>query len=355
MMNFLKWIFMFSLLIACKHKSDSPQESDRISLQETLPLVEVMLLTRSAFIQELVSNGKLIALRKSDLQFGLTAEIAMVAVENGDRVSKGQLLATLKDDLYRQQLQQSEANLEQARFAMQDVLIGLGYNLSDSSMVPANKLELAGIKSGYAAALAAYETALSNMEACSLRAPFSGIVAGINQKAYERPNSGPFCTLIDDSRFEVAFQVLETELAAVRSASTVRIAPFFQETVEARGKITSINPVVDKNGLVLVKALVDNPGSLLEGMNVKVYIERKLPGQFVVPKSAVVLRDNFEVLFKVMDGKAYWTYVKTILENSDSYSVIPNPDKESATLEIGDTIIISGNLNLAHESDVKIN
>ena len=46
--------------------------------------------------------------------------------------------------------------------------------------------------------------------------------------------------------------------------------------------------------------------------------------------------------------------MKTVLENSDSYSVIPNPEKESASLNVGDTIIVTGNLNLAHESDVEI-
>ena len=77
------------------------------------------------------------------------------------------------------------------------------------------------------------------------------------------------------------------------------------------------------------------------------------PVSLVVPKPAVVLRDNQEVLFKIVGGKAYWTYVKTLLENSDSYAVIAHPDK-GATLEPGDTVIVSGNLNLAHESGVEV-
>ncbi|NIJ46621.1 hypothetical protein FHR24_003116, partial [Wenyingzhuangia heitensis] len=74
----------------------------------------------------------------------------------------------------------------------------------------------------------------------------------------------------------------------------------------------------------------------------------------VVPKSAVILRQNQEVLFKVVNGKAYWTYVLTTHENSSSYAVIPHPDKSTANLEENDSIIVSGNLNLAHESEVKV-
>ena len=89
-------------------------------------------------------------------------------------------------------------------------------------------------------------------------------------------------------------------------------------------------------------------------MNVNVHIQKEIPNQFVVPKEAVVLRQNQEVLFKVVNGKAYWTYVKTINENKIHYSVIPNPEKSSATLSIGDSIIIGGNLNLAHDSELEI-
>jgi hypothetical protein len=92
----------------------------------------------------------------------------------------------------------------------------------------------------------------------------------------------------------------------------------------------------------------------MDGMNVKVLVEKEIPGQLVVPKSAVLLRDNQEVLFKcTRDTVAFWTYIQTTGENTSSYSVIAHPDK-GATLEPGDTIIISGNLNLAHESRVKV-
>ena len=355
MNNSLLTIFLATLvLLSCTGKKEKNEIPEKVALQANKNSVGIIALAKSSFPKQLVSNGKLNALRKSELKFRLQGEIAQVPVKSGEHVAAGQTIAKLSDVDYRQRLEQVQTSLKKSTLDLQDVLIGLGYDPKDSTTIPKEKQELARIKSGYASNLSEFETAKRNLTDCQLSAPFSGIVANITQKAYEQTNGQAFCTLIDDSRFEVVFQVLETELESITMGSSVKVIPYSNELLVVTGTITEINPVVDENGLVQVKAQVQNPGSLIEGMNVKVLIEKEVSDQFVVPKSAVVLRDNFEVLFKVVNGKAYWTYIKTVLENSDSYSVIPNPDKESASLNVGDTVIVSGNLNLAHESEVEI-
>ena len=112
--------------------------------------------------------------------------------------------------------------------------------------------------------------------------------------------------------------------------------------------------MVEKNGMIKVKAVLHNSGNLLDGMNVKVLIKSNIANQLVVPKSAVLLRQNKEVVFRYKSGIAYWTYVHTTNENSSSYTIIANRDR-GAEINEGDTVIVSGNLNLAHESKVEIN
>ncbi len=352
--SFITLLLAAIVLFSCTGKKGKNAAVEKATLLANKNSVEIMVLSQRSFPKQLVSNGKLNALRKSELKFRLQGEIAQVPVKSGEHVVSGQILAKLSDVDYRQRLVQVQTSLKKSSLDLQDVLIGLGYDPKDSSSIPTDKMELARIKSGYASNLSEYETAKRNLNDCQLSAPFSGLVANITQKAFEQTNGQPFCALIDDSRFEVEFKIMESELGSIALNREVKVIPYANESVFVTGTISEINPVVDENGLVQVKALVNNPGSLLEGMNVKVLIAQDIPDQFVVPKSAVVLRDNFEVLFKVVNGKAYWNYVKTVLENSDSYSVIPNPEKESASLNVGDTIIVSGNLNLAHESDVEI-
>ena len=191
-----------------------------------------------------------------------------------------------------------------------------------------------------------------NYNALTLKAPFSGKIANLKYKIHESISSGEeFCTLINDNKFEVEFSILEKELQQVKINQTIKICPFSTDKIYS-GKISEINPIVEENGMVKIKALIANSGKLMEGMNVEVIIENKISNQLVVPKSAVVLRQNKEVLFRIINGKAFWTYVKTEFENSNSYTVKANTDR-GAEINVGDTIIISNNLNLAHESEVE--
>ena len=102
-----------------------------------------------------------------------------------------------------------------------------------------------------------------------------------------------------------------------------------------------------------VDATIANDGTLTDGMNVKVFVRQALDNQLVVPKSAVVIRDNLEVLFRYENGTARWTYVLTSLANSKEYVVCANEER-GAELKVGDIIITSGNLNLADGSEVTI-
>ncbi|MDR2683363.1 MAG: efflux RND transporter periplasmic adaptor subunit, partial [Dysgonamonadaceae bacterium] len=105
-------------------------------------------------------------------------------------------------------------------------------------------------------------------------------------------------------------------------------------------------PLVDKNGMVRVKAALQSAGNrLYDGMNVKIRIQRSLGRQLVIPKEALVLRTNRKVVFTLQNSKALWVYVETGWENSTGY-VVTNG------LHVGDSVIYEGNIHLAHESPV---
>ena len=107
--------------------------------------------------------------------------------------------------------------------------------------------------------------------------------------------------------------------------------------------------------MVRVKAQVDGKGNLFNGMNVRISVYRSLRKELVIPKTAVVLRSGKQVVFTLKNGKAQWNYVQTGLENADSCIVSNRADKgvTEGLLE-GDTVIVTGNVNLAHESPVSV-
>lgn len=316
--------------------------------------VEVLILKKETFQEEILSNGKLVAVQKNDLKFEVSGSLEKLHVKEGDYVSKGALLAELGKHKYEQTLTSAKTALKKALLELEDMLIGRGYDLKEKEKIPAEIYEMVGLRSGYTEALQKVESAQYDVNASSLRSPFSGKIATIKFKQYEQVGSGNlFLTLINDRYFEVEFYVTESEIHKVKKGEKVLVTTIGSQK-EYKGKVIAINPLVEKNGTVLIKAQIKNDGNLIEGMNVNVRMEKGIPNQFVIPKSAIVLRQNQEVLFKVIKGKAYWNYVKTTNENKNQYTVIPNPDKTSATLKVGDTIITKGNLNLAHDSDVII-
>jgi len=244
--------------------------------------------------------------------------------------------------------EQAKASLKQARLELQDVLIGQGYPLDNPSGVPEEILTLARTKSGYDQALAKYELAVYEEENATLTAPFDGVVANLFTKQHNKASASEiFCTIIDPNSMEANFTVLESELPLIKQGDKVEIIPFSMPENKTDGYITEINPVIQENGIVQVKASVRNNGKLFEGMNIRVSVQRMLPNQLVVPKEAVVLRSGKQVVFTLVNQKAYWNYVQSHLENSSSYTITEG-------LKEGDIIITSGNINLAHETPVQI-
>jgi membrane fusion protein (multidrug efflux system) len=346
--------FLALVLIQCcntTHSENVTTEKRTFIPQENL--VDTLVLKSTTFHKELVSNGTLKALKKSELKFRIGGQLQQVNAHNGQLVKEGATIASLDPFEYQLKLDKAETQLSTAHIELRDVLMSQGYAEVDSLKVPEIVMQGALVRSGYTAARRELKMIRNELAATSLKAPFTGKIANLSQKVYQQVPAGEvFCTLIDDSEFEVEFHLVESEIREVSTGDEVKIIPYsLNETY--KGFISQVNPLIDEHGLVLVKARVKNNGSLMEGMNVKVLVEKNVPEQLVVPKAAVVLRQNQEVLFKYVKGKAFWTYVETGQENSTSYTVRAHPDK-GASLQAGDTVIISGNLNLAHESDVVV-
>lgn len=339
---------------ACSGEKKETKEKEGVEtvLPSSPNEVTIMPLTKRVFNHELISNGKVTAQDYADLYFRTSEVLAHVWVKNGDIVHKGQKIAEL--DLFKlnNTLAQSKNSLAQANLEMQDVLIGQGYAPENLNSVPADVLELAKVKSGYEQSKAQYESARYEVEQATLTAPFDGVIANLFEKQYNIPKtSEPFCRVINTGSMEVDFTVLESELPLIKVGDKVEITPYASTVGVRQGNISEINPLVDENGMVRVKARVNGGNKLFDGMNVRVSVKRSVADQMVIPKTAVVLRSGKQVVFTLKDGKAMWNYVHTGLENMEEYTLV---GWEADGLEEGMQVITTGNVNLAHEAPVKV-
>ena len=359
-----KWVLLclaLSIITACSDKKESSENKDNkedgIStiLSDAQSEVTVQVLQKQGFNHELVSNGKVISRDKAELRFESNEVIAHIYVKNGDRVQKGQKLAELDKFRLENKLSQAENSLMKAELELKDVLIGQGYNVDELDKVPADVMKLAKVKSGYDQTKSQYALAKRENEHATLVAPFDGMIANLFAKPFNLANtSETFCTLIDTKGMEVEFTVLESELSLIQKGDKVVITPYAGGGA-FEGSVSEINPLVDSNGMVKVKASVNGQGKLFSGMNVRVSVRRSLGEQLVIPKTAVVLRSGRQVVFTLESGQAKWNYVDTGLENATE-CIVSDRSQSGVTdgLLAGDTVIVTGNLNLAHEAPVTV-
>jgi HlyD family secretion protein len=208
----------------------------------------------------------------------------------------------------------------------------------------------------------ALERAELNLARTRITAPFSGQVAGI--EASQGPNSkswpvvgqdiGPgneLMMLVDTDPIRVRVEVIESEIALVRSGrrAAVTFPAFPGETFT--GTIEAIDPVVDatRKTLSVTVRLPNSDRRLKPGMFAQVSLDAQIfEDRLLVPGSAVLLRDNRKVVFVVRNGRAQWEYVTVGFENEEWVEILSDNIKE------GDVIVTSGHFTLAHDVPVNV-
>lgn len=346
-------ISMLAAGCGAKSTANNPDEeaAKKSYVEKQVVTVTTTPVRKGSFAMELLSNGKLAAVSKAMVPFVINEQVAEVMVKNGDRVNAGDVLAQLDAYVYRKRVDDARLLFEKTSIDLEDQLLGYGFALKDTAKVPAHLLKVGFIRSGYSQAKANLAEAQRNLSHTRVVAPISGVVANLEARA-NNPSSAfnKCCEVLNDRLMKVDFMVLEGEMGMIAAGQKVEVIPFANTVERAFGAITAINPSVDANGMIQVTAQVDNPtGKLMDGMNVKVLVKREVPNCIVIPKSAVLYRQNRKVVFVSENNKAIWVYVEVGLENSTEVTITDN------SLTEGQQVIVTNNLNLAHETPIAVN
>lgn len=230
--------------------------------------------------------GKVVAERFADLSFETALPIERVLVRNGQQVRRGQVLAQLdnyklRNAIERQQraIEQAQLQIEQARLQMLDVIIAQGYD--PDKTVPADVMHNADVKSGYALSKSQLATARTQLAAAQhelrsgvLTAPFDGVVANVAVQAHQLAQAGkPVCRVIASGDMAVEFRVMEADLSRYKVGRAVTVIPVSDQSQHYAATVSEINPVVDQQGAVTLRARLNAATPLFDGMNVEVILD----------------------------------------------------------------------------------
>jgi membrane fusion protein, multidrug efflux system len=352
----LQYLVSISLVVfmSC---SDSEKGNDITQVQQELSSeitqVTTAVINRTDFKREIMSQGTLNAVGRVEISSRLEEPIIQLNITNGKAVKQNEVLVRIDDSEIQRNLQMLKLSLEKIKREREKLLIaklGYGFSTGDSSRIPPDVLEMVNLDVGYPEKLLEIQEAEAELSKYTIRAPISGRIADQDAVMMNPPPEGVMFTIINDGVMDAEFPILESHFRELKVGDAVRITPLaIGEDFE--GKISEINPRVSTGGMVLIRARVSNrTGKMIDGMKCRIAVEKIIPDQLVIPKSALVMRDNRKVMFYYEDGLAYWQYIATPFENSSSYAITA---ENGDPLPEGKEVIISGNMNLAHESKVE--
>lgn len=342
-------VAMLALALAgCGGKNgESKAAENKTAAALELASADVVLAKKGSLSGSLPINGTLQAFTQTTVQSRVAAEINAVAVREGERVQKGQVLANLGTQDLDARVKQAEANLASATVeaTLARALVERNKQLYDKkyfSEIDYQKSvgEAEAREENVRAQKALVAIARKALNDASVRAPMAGIIA----KRYVEPGSsvgvdGKLFDIVDLSEMELAAPVPATEIAVVKVGQAVNFTVSGFAEQKFTGKVVRINPVADAGTrAITVYVRVNNSGSALKGgMYARGEIATGAEGEgMTVPLEALHSDDKGSWVMVLKDGKLERRVVDVAARDERS-----NRLAVRAGLAEGDTVVVA--------------
>lgn len=293
---YLKPVLLFSLLIIIAGCGNDDNRRGGNFGGNNAPTVEIV----QAQLGSLPLEERLTGVVRARNQTGIYPEIAgritEVYVENGDRVRKGEPLAKLRDNEFREQRNQAQSNLEVARAQVRQAKASLSRVESRLSRVEQlserdmeSQLELETLRADKEEAEANLELAEAQKRRSEselqdseyalnntiIESPIDGVVGGRNAEVGQRIDSGTQVFEVGDvSNMRITVTLTETMTGRIEQGHTAQISsPVLPDTL-IEAEVTRISPFLNPvSHTTQAEIEVPNPGnSLRPGMFISVDI-----------------------------------------------------------------------------------
>ncbi len=298
----MRALLLLLLLGACSQGGEEPAPDEEKSEAAPDPrtLVEVGVVTRGTVGDHIGAS----AIVESEAQASLVPEtqgvVTGIYAEEGDTVTKGQLLAMVASPTLDAAYQRATAELEraQADAATAERLFAQG---------AVSKSEVDTALRALEAAKTAHVEASRTRGFTRLESPIDGTVATRALRYGELAAGQPAFTIVDLSRLRVVVSLPERDLARVRAGLPAKLTSAYDANVTGTGAVERVAPVVDAaSGTFRVTVRLDVPAEgalpLRPGQfaSVKVEVDRHTD-VLVVPRRALVWEEGKAYVYQVVE------------------------------------------------------
>ena len=169
-----------------------------------------------------------------------------------------------------------------------------------------------------------------------MTSPISGTVLECNVTEGAEVSGTPFI-IIDLNTVNVEVNVSEQIINSIKEGDSVKLKITTLSDEIFNGSITSIAPGANNDGTYNVKIEINNSDRKLKsGMFAEVYFTKeKSDSSIVLPRSAVMSKDDEYYVFTVENGTAKRAVVNVGIDNGDEIEI-------KSGINIGDTVVVKG-------------
>jgi membrane fusion protein, multidrug efflux system len=327
----------------CQRGEARSKDSDKDKNIQAI-LVEVAPITRGQ-IEATIKNAAYLEAEEDVKVLARTSNrVTELLVEEGDKVTKDQVLIRLDDDIQRTAFSKAQVRFDKARqeFDRQKALFEQKL-ISEQSFNDARfeykQLELA------------LEDASRELAHTEVRAPISGTVArrlvrrgdlvALNQHLFD---------IVDFDSIVARIYVPERNLPDLQLNLPARVVPTSINTREIPGYVQRISPIVElKSGLIKVTVAFKDTSQLRPGMYVNVeLITAKKNDAILISQRALIYDGELRYVFRLLPNREV-ERVPVEAKISDRFNIEPVNGFEE-----GDQIVVAGQTGLKHGAKVRL-
>jgi RND family efflux transporter MFP subunit len=321
------------------------KNSSEENLQNSTVGVEVVKVKQTSGNEAIAYSGTIEESDSYPLSFSSIGTVAKVYVSEGDYVKKGQLLAVLNEETFRNSYEMAAATLKQAEDA---------YNRMKPMYDNGNLAEIkfVEVQSGLQQAKAAADIAKKSLDDCKLYSPVNGLVGNrsIEPGMSALPNVVSI-TIVQIEKVLAKVSVSESEISFIEKGDEANIKIPALKDAQFEGTVEEIGVVADPIAHTYkIKVGIPNPEQMIKpGMLCEInLIKPSEIGDLYVPSRSVLVNEKGQnFIYTIENDRAVRKYVTTGKLLTDGI-VIKGDIKED------DLVVEAGQQKLVDNSKVRI-
>ena len=320
---------------------------------------ETMEVTRSDRTLTTGYSAAISGVQTVEIRPQISGMITDILIEEGESVTKGQVLFVIDQTPYKAAYEIAVANVKSAEAALSTAKLILESNkdlyeqdvVSEFDLMTAQN-DLVEAEAKLALCKAEEVNASNNLSYTEVRSPVNGVASMIPYRVGALVNSNiaqPLVTVSDDSRVYAYFSMAENQMLdmvqqygslnnAIRQMPEVELIMSNGDKYEHTGKINAISGTISEStGAVSIRAVFNNRNHLLRnGGSGTIIIPMTLKNCIVIPQAATYELQDRVFVYKVIDGKASATEIHISPQNNGVEYIVEDG------LEVGDVIVAEG-------------